>query len=331
LEERPDNRVVLFATYLFPFCAAVEMAARILFRFRERVDCVLNPAGSDIWQIGRQMPHVARQLIDSQYVTAVVTYSECFAREIQANIGCDRVIDVIPPAIDIEKFRPLSAPDRTAARQSLGIAQGDFVIVHCSNHRPVKGLSHLVELASHFASRRDEVIHLIMIGPITSHLSEVVKLAGLPEPGDVLPYHAQLGNLRIACTGLRHDVHRLQAIGDVAVNTSLHDSFNISLAEAMACQIPPLTTDVAGIASTIRAYDCGGTIPFENNPVYSDNAISLTGQSIIRVDAAVAWLENIASDPEGRLAFGKRARQAIVATCSDSVVARKWSELVGLR
>lgn len=330
LQDHPDNRVILFATYLFPFCTTVEMVARILWRFEGRVECVLNPAGSDIWQIGRQIPEVARQLIDSRHVTAVVTYAPRFASEIRTMIGCERDIVIIPPAIDVFKFAPLESSQRAVMRGSMGISEHEFVISHCSNHRPVKGLSHVFEIAGCFAAALDENVHLLMIGPITAHLCDSLALAGLPAPSDKLPYVGRLGKLHITCTGLQGDVRHFHAIGDVALNTSLHDSFNISLGEAMACESPVLTTDVAGIASLIEEYECGASFPFEFNPLYAEHEIALTGKSRIQIDAAVAWLVHIRRDEKLRKEFGKRARKAIIDRCSDAVVAKKWCQLFSL-
>lgn len=330
LHDHPDNRVILFATYLFPFCTTVEMVARILCRYEGRVECVLNPAGSDIWQIGRQIPEVARQLIDSRHVTAVVTYSTRFASEIRTMIGCERDIVIIPPAIDVFKFAPLESSQRAVMRGSMGISEHEFVISHCSNHRPVKGLSHVFEIARCFAAVLDEDVHLLMIGPITAHLCDALVQAGLPALGDRLPYAGRLGKLHITCTGLQEDVRHYHAIGDVALNTSLHDSFNISLGEAMACESTVLTTDVAGITSLIKEYECGDSFPFEFNPLYTERAMVLTGNSRIHIDVAVAWLVHIQRNEKLRKEFGKRARLAIVDRCSDAVVAKKWCQLFSL-
>lgn len=330
LEEHPANRVVLFATYLFPFCAAIETAARILAPFAGRVDCVLNPAGSDIWQVGRQLPNVARQLIESEHVSAVVTYSEGFAREIQTIIGSSREIGVIPPAIDVETFGPLSPEERTAARLTYRFEDDDFVIAHCSNHRPVKGLEHVIDIAVQFAAKRTAPVHLLMVGPMTNHLRKVLLQVGVADPGESLPYRARVGSLQILCTGLELGVRRLHAIGDVALNASLHDSFNISLAEAMACGVPVLTSDVAGVASIVKRYECGATFSFGFNPIYALGETSLCDQSTVHANEAIDWLLDFASNREARRALGRCARKAVVETCSDEVVARMWCGLTGL-
>lgn len=330
LNQHPGNQVVLFATYLFPFCTAMEMVARILWPYEGRVQCVLNPAGSDIWQIARQTPQIARHIIDSRHVTAVVTYSPRFASEIQATLGSERDIVVIPPAIDTSRFMPLEPLERAGIRRFLGIPEHEFVLSHCSNHRPVKALSHLFEIATRLGAVLDEDVHLLMIGPITTHLQEALIRVGMPVPSDSFPYVARSGRLQIICLGLQHDVRSYHAIGDVALNASLHDSFNISLGEAMACGSPVVTTNVAGIASLVEEYECGLSFPFASNPIYAENATQLTGESRIDVEDAVNWLIRIRRDDAYRQKLSKRARKAIVDRCSDTVVAKKWCELLGL-
>lgn len=331
LEQNPANRIILFATYLFPFGSAAEGVARALRRFDRRVDCVLVPAGSDIWQIGKQFPLITRQMIESPSVTAVAAYSARFAKEVACWIGTQRETVVIPPAIDTLRLTPLGPEERRTARLGLGISETEFVLSHCSNHRPVKGLSHVIEVAVMLAGGLSEDVHLLMVGPITANLRDVLVAAGLPEPDEQLPYRAQIGNLRITCVGLQKDVRLYHGIADVAVNTSLHDSFNISLAEAMACEVPVLTSDVAGVCLLVDTYKCGVTIPFRHNPVYTDSGPQLTKTSRLEIGGVVKWLIQLRHDDNLRRRLGKRARQAVVECCSDAAVTSAWSKLLGIK
>jgi len=329
LEAGHNNKVILFATYLFPFCAAAELAARMLSRFKGRVRYIINPAGSDIWQIGRQMQNVARELIDSRHVTDVVTYSKRFSEEIRVITGSERRIEIIPPSIDTSKFRPMTLEYRLLARQKMNITDDTFVISHCSNNRPVKGIVHSIDIARQFVSATNSDTRLLIVGPITQHLRDAFELLGLPSPNDDLPHDVKIGKLHITCVGLQREVMHYHVLSDVALNTSLHDSFNISLAEAMACEVPVLTSDVAGIASIIEDYACGYVVPFDFNPIYDNNAASASEPSVMHYDSAVCWLVEILRNREKRIAMGKRARAAIIEQCSDQVVANMWGKLLG--
>jgi glycosyltransferase involved in cell wall biosynthesis len=325
-----SHQVVLLSTFLFPFCSYIERVAAMLRPFEGRVTCVLNPAGSDIWQIARQIPLIARQLMDSPHVSAIVTYSSRFAGEIKDIVRTKREIVVIPPAIDTTLFFPIDLDERAALRRSLGISASKFVLCHCSNHRPVKALQHVIEIAVALGTALDEDIHLLMVGPMTAHLRETLSQAGVALFGDALPGSARIGRVEISCVGLQQDVRSYHAISDVALNTSLHDSFNISLAEAMACEVPALTTSTAGIGTLVENGGGGSTFPFLYNPIYVDNAISLPGNSRIDVRGAVDWLISIRRDDVLRRAVGNAARRTIIQQCSDAVVGKRWFELLRL-
>lgn len=314
-----DAHVVLLGTFLFPFCTAIESVARLLHEYGARVRCIVVPAGSDIWQVGRAIPHVTKQLLESPHITDLCTYSARFSKEITQWFGLGREIEVIPPCIDINEFKPLSNDEWRHSRQDLGIEEEAFVIGHCSNHRPVKGLGHLLSI-SIALSQRSEVT-LLLVGPITDHLCSVFSEYGLEQPVAMAPQ--MHGALHVIVTGLRDNVRLLHGIADVSINTSLHDSFNISLAEAMACGVPVLTSDVAGVSELVLDFNCGFLVEFQSNSIEetSECAAILKKDTVER---ALEWLEKIRSDSTFRTLQGSRARQAVVERCSTVAVRAAW-------
>jgi UDP-glucose:(heptosyl)LPS alpha-1,3-glucosyltransferase len=63
--------------------------------------------------------------------------------------------------------------------------------------------------------------------------------------------------LRVEWHGVVSDAERYLRISDVELNLSLHDSFNLSLAEAMSCGIPVVSTSIVGIADHIKSARAG--------------------------------------------------------------------------
>lgn len=325
------NRVILFSSFLFPFCAASELAARALVQYQERVISIIVPAGSDIWQIGRQIPSVTRSLIESRYVSSVVTYSQKFAYEIGNVCDSVRPIHIIPPIIDTNIFSPLGQDARSELRRHLGLSDECFVVSHCSNHRPIKGIHHLIEICLQFSSHVADGVCLLLVGPVTNHLCDSLAKIGVCVSQDMTPHFAKIGSLLIACIGLQDDTRRFHAISDVAINTSLHDSFNISLGEAMACGVPVLSTDVVGISSLVAEHDCGRLISFDYNSIYDDHSISRNISSTLDYDSALEWLITISKNNVLRQLVGSRGRIAVMKHCSLSSVENKWDKLCGFQ
>jgi len=311
LNADPSNKVVLYATYLFPFCTTMEMVARILhFSFANRIKFIVTPAGSDIWQIGKQAPTVIKHLLDSPAITDIVTYSAQFRDEIVRLTGINRPISVIPPAIDINKYQPISFEKKVKLRAIQGIGEKEFIITHCSNHRPIKELGHTIEIVWRFAQKSKMPISLLLIGPMTEHLKYHLLEYSCSVESDTPIYKNQIENLRIICPGLINNVCDWYVMGDVAINTSLHDSFNISLGESLACKIPILTTDVVGISEIIKNFNCGMLFPFLYNPIAVDGEYDLPSKnpSKMNYDKAVEWLDMISQNESQRTEMGENGR-----------------------
>ncbi|HLE57985.1 MAG TPA: glycosyltransferase, partial [Rhodothermia bacterium] len=237
------QRILLLGTYLYPFCVAVLHAASLLTSRGIRPRVVLVPAGSDIWQIGHQLRETTGLLLRNPSVSARVTYSRRFADEINRLIDDELSFEIIPPPIDVDHFRPCDETHREGVRREFGVNEEDFVIVNCSNMRPVKEIGLTLTIAKAVSEIVSRQVVLILVGPVTDHLADRLWERNVTV-GTEVPQAIDLGNLRVLLVGLQQDPRPYLWSADLAINTSLHDSFNISLAESMACGLPVLSTDV---------------------------------------------------------------------------------------
>jgi glycosyltransferase involved in cell wall biosynthesis len=239
-----EQALVIWGTYLFPYGLAAYLAAQALRH--DGINCQLwvTPAGSDIWELGPQFISLARLLLGKP-VDKIITYSRIFVDEICASIGINRHFDVVLPPVDSSRFKPGPPDYRHAVRQSLGFVPEAFVISHHSNMRRIKRPEDVLAVAALVAKHLSPCpVHLLMIGP------EPPKLQRLPT-----------GPLNVVWTGVKRDVERYLMASDVELNLSAHDSFNLSLAEAMACGVPVVSTSVVGIAPHIQESGGGFIIP----------------------------------------------------------------------
>jgi glycosyltransferase involved in cell wall biosynthesis len=97
--------------------------------------------------------------------------------------------------------------------------------------------------------------------------------------------------------GVLRDVRSVLWAADVELNASRHDSFNLSLAEAMACGLPVVTTDVVGILSHISSAGAGFAVPLEDPQ----------GNARTYYSSAVAHLMRLACNEGLRKALARRA------------------------
>jgi D-inositol-3-phosphate glycosyltransferase len=156
----------------------------------------------------------------------------------------------IPPGVDLSLFREI---EQTEARKRLGIDPDGHVILFCGRIEPLKGIDALLYAMKIMVEQQPDIdVCLWIIGgdisqPVSLwskelqklerlrhmlNLSSVVHFAG-QQLQDVLPYYYNAA--------------------DVVVMPSHYESFGMAAAEAMACGVPIITTNVTGISSLIDA------------------------------------------------------------------------------
>ncbi|WP_420208373.1 glycosyltransferase family 4 protein [Candidatus Electronema sp. JC] len=238
------EKILIWASHLFPYLNAAITAKNILNLRGYNIKLLSFPVGSDIWEIGPQLNNIFRLRMLSDEIDYWATYSERFSDEISKKFpSLRKKIRVIPPVIDVNK----KSYDRNFIKNDRSLV----LSCHC-NMRPVKRIDQTIKLAILIAQTIHRDVELFVIGP-TSPREELV------------------GNVKIVYTGLLDNPMEIVCNSDFNINTSIHDSFNYALLEAMANGVPQITTDVAGIARYIEEYNTGLTLPVEldsNLPVY---------------------------------------------------------------
>lgn len=325
------SRVLLIGTYLYPFCLAVAHAAALLHDRGVCPAAVLVPAGSDIWQVGYQLPGTTDLLLSSPSVSTRVTYSRRFADEINAMIGKRLPFWIIPPPIDVKRFRPCDASQKQVCRREIGLDEQDFVLINCSNMRPVKELGLTLTIATAVAEMTRRPVVLLLVGPVTEHLVDRLRMWSGVIVGSDAPQEVRCGSLRVRLVGLQRDPRPYFWSADLTVNTSLHDSFNISLAESMACGVPVLSTDVVGIAEVPGVTDAGLFFPVDGDGL---GPLRAKGHGFaVSIDRSLSmitgWVESTLAQEGAASERASAARAVVERELARGVLRGHWSKLLG--
>ena len=141
--------------------------------------------------------------------------------------------------VDTKRFRP-NVPARLSARAGLGLAPDAEVIGRVARNDPMKDHATLFKAFQLLAARRPSA-HLVVVGTgmdtSDRELAQLAHLTGAPE--------------RVHFLGPRRELEDLVPAFDVAVSSSrMSEGFQNVLAEAMACGVPAVSTDI-GEAGTI--------------------------------------------------------------------------------
>ncbi len=114
--------------------------------------------GAEITMPGRTWPGrplLRRTLRGARLVIAAGDYP---AAEARRAAGCELPTVVVPPGVDVERFRPLDPAERDVARAELGVAPDALLVTSVSRLVPRKGMDVLIEAAHRLAPRHPDLV-----------------------------------------------------------------------------------------------------------------------------------------------------------------------------
>lgn len=169
-------------------------------------------------------------------------------------------IEVVPCGFDPEEFSPVHVD----ARQQLGLAQDEFIMLQLGRMVPRKGVDNVIRAAAILQHQYQVRARLLVVGG-NGALPDPVAT---PELGRLMALAASLGvEDSVTFTGQRQrDMLRYYySAADVFVTTPWYEPFGITPLEAMACGTPVIGSAVGGIKTTVVDGETGFLVP-PNDP-----------------------------------------------------------------
>ncbi len=219
----------LHVHYAIPHASAAYMAKQILKTHGITVPVVTTLHGTDITLVGKDAsyePVVTFSINQSDGVTAV---SEHLRKETYSSFQITNEIEVIPNFIDLEKFKKQKKEHFKKAI----CPNGEALVVHTSNFRRVKRVQDVIKV---FANLHNEIpSKLLMIGDGP----ERTKAETLCRELDIADDVRFLGKLEA--------VEEVLSVADLFLMPSEKESFGLAALEAMACEVPVISSDAGGL------------------------------------------------------------------------------------
>jgi L-malate glycosyltransferase len=220
---------LLHVHYAIPHASAAYMAKQILKTQGIIIPVVTTLHGTDITLVGKDAsyePVVTFSINESDGVTAV---SEDLKKETYASFKITKDIEVIPNFIDLEKFKKQKKDHFKKA-----ICPNDeSLVVHTSNFRKVKRVGDVIRI---FANIHKEIpAKLLMIGDGPERLRAETLCRQIGISDDV----RFLGKLEA--------VEEVLSVADLFLMPSEKESFGLAALEAMACEVPVISTNSGGL------------------------------------------------------------------------------------
>lgn len=220
---------LLHVHYAIPHASAAYMAKQILKTEGIIIPVVTTLHGTDITLVGKDAsyePVVTFSINQSDGVTAV---SEDLRRETYEHFKITQEIDVIPNFIDLEKFKKQKKDHFKKAI----CPQGESLVVHTSNFRRVKRIGDVIDV---FANIHKEIpAKLLMIGDGPERAKAETQAKELGIEADV----RFLGKLEA--------IEEVLSVADLFLMPSEKESFGLAALEAMACEVPLISSNAGGL------------------------------------------------------------------------------------
>ncbi len=219
---------IIHVHYAIPHASVAYMARQILKEHGVHVPFVTTLHGTDITLVGRNPSYTPVVTFAINQSDAVTSVSKSLCDETYSFFNVTKKIEVIPNFIDLkrfskqlkEHFRKAIAPDN------------EKLIVHASNFRKVKRVGDVIKIFNLIAEKIPSKLILIGDGPERVNIERECRETKYCD--------------HIRFLGKQEAVEEILSICDLFVLPSETESFGLAALEAMACQVPVITTNTGG-------------------------------------------------------------------------------------
>lgn len=225
---------LLHVHYAIPHASAAITAKQVLAEEGIQLPVITTLHGTDITLLGKDAsfePVISFAINKSDAVTAV---SQSLRLDTYKLFGINREIEVIPNFINTEA---MDFPLRDEMLKEYA-PNGEKILVHISNFRPVKRVLDVIEIYSRIHEEIPSKLIMVGDGPDRSKAEQMCRDKGMCE--DVL----FLGNVKNPLEAL--------SVADLFLLPSESESFGLAALEAMACGVPVISTNTGGLPEVNR-------------------------------------------------------------------------------
>lgn len=215
--------------YAVPHASVAYMAKQILKEQGYHLPFITTLHGTDITLVGKNESYSPVVTFGINQSDAVTSVSRSLRDDTYRNFKITKEIEVIPNFIDLQRFSKLK---KDHFRRAIA-PNNQRIIVHASNFRAVKRVSDVVSIFNRIHAEIPSKLLLIGDGPERSRVEkECRESAGCDD---------------IRFLGKLEAVEEVLSVADLFILPSESESFGLAALEAMACQVPVISSNTGGI------------------------------------------------------------------------------------
>lgn len=220
---------LLHVHYAIPHASVAFLAKSILKTKGIELPVVTTLHGTDITLVGNDpsfAPVVEFSINNSDGVTAV---SNQLRNQTMETFEIENEIRVIYNFIDFSRFRKI---DKNHFKMAIA-PEGEKIITHVSNFRKVKRVEDVIEIFQKIREKVPSKLILVGDGPERRAMETLCREMHLCDD--------------IRFLGKQDAVEEILAIADLFVIPSENESFGLAALEAMACEVPVISSNAGGL------------------------------------------------------------------------------------
>lgn len=220
---------LLHVHYAIPHASTAYLAKQIVAKQGMKVPFITTLHGTDITLVGKDKtyaPVVTFSINESDAITAV---SENLREETYKSFQIEKDIDVIYNFVDTERFK---RRDLSHFRKAIA-PNNEKILLHVSNFRKVKRVPDVVKVFKQVREQMPAKLLLVGDGPDRPTIECMCRELQLCDD--------------IRFVGKQEQLEDVMSISDLFVLPSEYESFGLAALEAMASEVPVLSSNAGGL------------------------------------------------------------------------------------
>ena len=253
---------LLHVHYAIPHSVSALLAKQMLAATppRRHLPFVTTLHGTDITLVGLDRSYLPITRFSIEQSDGVTAISQYLRERTLKVFDIKNHIEVITNFVNCDDY--FRNPEWQAQRREYA-ADGERILVHLSNFRPVKRMTDVIEIFDRVHKKIPSKLMLIGDGPDRSQAEWLAVQKGIHE--------------HVLFLGKQDRVQEKLAFSDVMLLPSELESFGLAALEAMACEVVPIATRVGGIPEVVEHGVTGYLADVGDVETMSRYAIDLLG------------------------------------------------------
>jgi N-acetyl-alpha-D-glucosaminyl L-malate synthase BshA len=223
---------ILHVHYAIPHSVSA-MLARSMAAPR-RLPFVTTLHGTDITLVGSNRSYLPITRFSIERSDGVTAISDYLLKQTLKEFDIKRPIEVIPNFVNCDLYT--RTPNE--AQRSQWAPNGEPILMHLSNFRPVKRVTDVVEIFAIVRAKMPAKLVLIGDGPDRGAAEYLVRKKRLQKD--------------VFFLGKQNAVYEKLSSADLVLLPSELESFGLAALEAMACEVPVIATNVGGLPEVVQ-------------------------------------------------------------------------------